>query len=165
MPNRAYLFLISLLAAGLAACSGPAAAVPQATAEPSPTPAATATPGPTLAPTPTAAPIQAPENPFQVTFLGEDTAPAEEAGGIGPSAATARAAEVFGEEWLGRPQHYACLGIAEYQEEMYYAVYWTQTVEDSLGEREVYMGHLYVSLDGVAVLEGDENSVYFLGGG
>jgi len=106
-----------------------------------------------------------PENPFHVTFLGEDTAPAEEAGGIGPEAAAARAAEVFGEEWQGKPQHYACLGIAEYQEELYYAVYWTQTVEDSLGVREVYMGHLYVSLDGVAVLEGNADSIYFMGGG
>ena len=117
------------------------------------------TPAPTATPTPT------PENPFHVTFLGEDTAPAEEAGGIGPEAAAARAAEVFGEEWQGKPQHYACLGIAEYQEELYYAVYWTQTVEDSLGVREVYMGHLYVSLDGVAVLEGNADSIYFMGGG
>ena len=152
------LFLLSALVAGMAACASPAAA-PQATAAPSPTPAATATPAPTATPTPT------PENPFHVTFLGEDTAPAEEAGGIGPEAAAARAAEVFGEEWQGKPQHYACLGIAEYQEELYYAVYWTQTVEDSLGVREVYMGHLYVSLDGVAVLEGNADSIYFMGGG
>ena len=149
------LFLLSALVAGMAACASPAA-VPQATPAASPTPAATATPAPT--------PTPAPENPFHVTFLGEDTAPAEEAGGIGPEAAAARAAEVYGAEWLGKPQHYACLGIAEYEEELYYAVYWTQTVEDSLGVREAYMGHLYVSLDGVAVLEGDADSIYIMGG-
>ena len=142
------LFLLSALVAGIAACASPAAA--------SPTPAATATPAPTFTPAPTATPTPAPENPFHVTFLGEDTAPAEEAGGIGPEAAAARAAEVYGAE---------CLGIAEYEEELYYAVYWTQTVEDSLGVREAYMGHLYVSLDGVAVLEGDADSIYFMGGG
>ena len=38
-------------------------------------------------------------------------------------------------------------------------------MEDSLGVREAYMGHLYVSLDGVAVLEGDADSIYFMGGG
>ena len=166
--NRRILYMLFLLAAlltALAACGSPAS-VPQATEAPSPTPVVAATPALTFTPAPTATPTpQAPENPFQVTFLGEDTAPAEEAGGIGPEAAVDRAKAVFGEEWLGKPQHYACLGIAEYQEELYYAVYWTQTVEDSLGVREVYMGHLYVSLDGVAVLEGDEDSVYFMGGG
>lgn len=158
------LILLSALVAGMAACASPAAA-PQVTAAASPTPAATATPAPTFTPAPTATPTPAPENPFHVTFLGEDTAPAEEAGGIGPEAAAARAAEVYGAEWLGKPQHYACLGIAEYEEELYYAVYWTQTVEDSLGVREAYMGHLYVSLDGVAVLEGNADSIYFMGGG
>ena len=109
------LFLLSALVAGMAACASPAAA-PQVTAAASPTPAATATPAPTFTPAPTATPTPAPENPFHVTFLGEDTAPAEEAGGIGPEAAAARAAEVYGAEWLGKPQHYACLGIAEYEE-------------------------------------------------
>lgn len=68
------LFLLSALVAGMAACASPAAA-PQVTAAASPTPAATATPAPTFTPAPTATPTPAPENPFHVTFLGEDTAP------------------------------------------------------------------------------------------
>ena len=77
------LFLLSALVAGMAACASPAAA-PQVTAAASPTPAATATPAPTSTPAPTATPTPAPENPFHVTFLGEDTAPAWEAGGYWP---------------------------------------------------------------------------------
>ena len=106
------LFLLSALVAGMAACASPAAA-PQVTAAASPTPAATAPPVPTFTPAPTATPTPAPENPFHVTFLGEDTAPAEEAGGIGPEAAAARAAEGYGAEWLGKPQHLSLIHISE----------------------------------------------------
>lgn len=156
-----HAILAASLALLLAACAAPAS-------RPSPgaTPALAEAAEPAAQPTAEPTPGLIIQDPFAVTFLGEDTAPADQAGGIGPEKAVETAAQLYGEEFGGRLQSYTCVGLAEYMGETYYSVYWSQLVEDEGTANSSYMGHLYVSLDGGEVLEGDEDSVYIdFGGG
>ncbi len=157
------------LALLLAACAAPAAqsegAAPAAgTPVLSAAPAAEATPALMAAPTPI---LEMEEEDDSITFLGEDTAAADAAGGIGGAKAEALAAKVYGNELAGRPQTYACEGLAEYKGETYYSIYWSQLVEEDGVATNSYIGHFYVSLDGSDVLEGDVDSVFppVIGGG
>lgn len=163
------LITILALALLLTACAAPAAepAAPTvqtpapivASAEPSAEPTAE----PTLEPMPTLTVT----NDDSVKHLGEDTSAADAAGGIGTAKAETLAAKVYGDVLAGRPQTYACEGLAEYRGETYYSIYWNQLVEQDGVANNSYMGHFYVSLDGSEVLEGDTDSVFppIIGGG
>ncbi|MEA5058723.1 MAG: hypothetical protein EOM66_04480 [Clostridia bacterium] len=174
-----YLVIAVVLSLLLAACAAPAAQpaatfVPEATSVPAVSPTAEqaiseadqVTPTPATEPDAVSAPTLDISDPYAVTFLGEDTSPADQAGGVGAAKAEALAAKMYGNELAGRLQSYACEGIAQYQGETYYAIYWSQLVEENGTANNSYMGHLYVSLDGETILEGDAESIYVsIGGG
>lgn len=168
--KRITIFMALIMAVVLlAACAAPAGQpAPEA---PAVTPTAEApAPEPTPEVTPDPAPADVPSllgEDYSVTFLGEDTAAADTAGGIGAAKAEALAAKVYGNELAGRQQVYVCEGLAQYQGETYYAINWTQMVEENGASQPFYMGHFYVSMDGTEVLEGDDDSVYppIIGGG
>lgn len=141
----------------LAGCAAPAAQPePAVPAVETPAPAAEPTPAPTLQPVTDL--TTTPD--YSVKFLGKDTAAADAAGGIGEAKAEEMAAAFYGDLLADRPQTYTCEGLAEYMGKTYYAISWTQLMEDDGKTEDFYMGHFYVALDGSEVLEGDQDSVY-----
>ena len=140
-----------------AATAAPATAAPATAAPSAPAAAATAEPAPTPSPTPSLVELH---NPYRLTFLGEDLTPAEEAGGVGVEAAIQRVLKRHGTGRLGKECHYTCIGLAESDEALYYTIYWTQTDQEDPDAAEEYQGHLYVSLDGEELLEGDGEYIH-----
>ena len=167
--KRLHILAALSVAVLLAGCAAPVAQ-PQAIINTSPSPAVMAEK--TAEPTPDSALASVPiivveEDDNKVTFLGDDISTADDQGGIGAAKAEALAATVYGDELAGRPQTYTCEGLAEYNGETYYSIYWSQLVEDGELANNSYMGHFYVSLDGYDVLEGNVDSVFplVIGGG
>lgn len=156
------ILLIAVLLMG--ACGSP-----QAPATPTATPTLSPTPEPTPSPTPSPSPtldLLALYNPYRLDYLGEDLAPAEEAGGVGVEAAIERAKLRHGDYLLGMDYDYACVGLIQYQDELYYALAWTQVSQDAPeGTEPELVRYLFVSMDGEDLLEGDLERIYPMTGG
>lgn len=164
------LFLPVLLIAVLllGACSSvqaPAAPTVAPTLAPTPAPTPEPTPDPTPSPSPTLD-LLALYNPYRLDYLGEDLGPAEEAGGVGVEAAIERAKLRHGDYLLGMDYAYACVGLIQYQEALYYALAWTQVSQDAPeGTEPELVRYLFVSMDGEDLLEGDLERIYPMTGG
>lgn len=166
--RKSFLPVLLIAVLLLGACSSvqaPAAPTVAPTLAPTPAPTPEPTPDPTPSPSPTLD-LLALYNPYRLDYLGEDLGPAEEAGGVGVEAAIERAKLRHGDYLLGMDYDYACVGLIQYQEALYYALAWTQVSQDAPeGTEPELVRYLFVSMDGENLLEGDLERIYPMTGG